>query len=144
MLAHRGAPSVTASAATILGDAFQRPSDVLRPGVIETCVMKMLCSHAQVQRCRAARHQIRRRLLHQSDQGLFHARGLGESAVGRAAHADMHERSHDGVVGGEPPVFEIVQGGPQPVRAEAGDTHQIISRDAVIRVRVDQRLHNCQ
>ena len=139
VFAQREAAAVVV-AAPVVSDTLDRAGHVLGPDIGVAGVLQPLGGDAQVQRRRVSDRQVGGCLLHPLDQLPLQFVRLGEPAVRRVSHTDVDERGHLGVVAGDPEPLQVKERSPHPLGAEPRRHHQHVRGDALVGVRVDERL----
>ena len=143
-LAHPQAAAAAALAAAVDRDAAQDAPEPFGQRIGLPGVPQGLRGDPQMQRGPVSLLQIRRRGTQMRDEGGFQTVGLLQPLPGAALDPRMDECGQSGVVAGNAEPLQVVQGGSHAFRAQAGDAHQLVGGDALVRVGVDQRLGNGQ
>ena len=81
---------------------------------------------------------------HEIDKGDFQIAGFLQALLRRPGNASMHIGRQRHIVGDKTQVVQVVHGAANLRRVQAGNAHQFIGRNTLVRVRSDQRFHQEQ
>ena len=121
--------------APISGNPAQQAPDVFREGIRIACILQVLRRDPQVEWGCLARLHVWGRLPQGADQGALQNGRRFQAFPRRARPSDVNEGRQRGVVAGDTQPLQLVQGGAHPLGGQAGQGHQFIGGDPLIRVR---------